>query len=40
MNAAEVVPPELIGREPGMLERVLAQLSERGIRYTARVEHG
>jgi lysine 6-dehydrogenase len=28
-----VIPPELIGRQPGMLDRVLDQLGRRGVRF-------
>ena len=28
-----VHPPEILGREPGLLDKVLAQLRERGVRY-------
>ena len=28
-----VIPPEVIGREPGMLDEVLTALLERGVRY-------
>jgi len=30
-----VVPPELIGRQPGMLDRVLKQLQHRGVQFRA-----
>ncbi|MEK6702678.1 MAG: saccharopine dehydrogenase C-terminal domain-containing protein, partial [Planctomycetota bacterium] len=33
-----VVPPEFIGMQPGMLDRVLGELEARGVKYTKRVE--
>jgi saccharopine dehydrogenase-like NADP-dependent oxidoreductase len=33
-----VIPPELLGRVPGMLERVLGELARRGVHFTAATE--
>lgn len=33
-----VHPPELLAREPGLLDRILEELAERGVRYSAREE--
>lgn len=33
-----VIPPELIGGQPGMLNRVLGELSKRGVRYEQRTD--
>jgi len=33
-----VIPPELIGQKPGMLDRVLTELTKRGVKYDSRVE--
>jgi saccharopine dehydrogenase-like NADP-dependent oxidoreductase len=30
-----VIPPELIGQQPGMLDRVLGELGRRGVRFSA-----
>lgn len=38
LNHPGVIPPELIGRKQGMLDRVLSELKRRGVNYTARVE--
>ena len=38
LNQPGVIPPELIGRKEGMLDRVLSELKRRGVNYTARVE--
>ncbi len=35
-----VHPPEVLGREKGFLDHVLAELQRRGVRFTARVEPG
>jgi lysine 6-dehydrogenase len=37
-NKPGVIPPELVGCEPGMLDRVLKELSRRDVRFVARVE--
>ncbi len=33
-----VIPPELIGARPGMLERILKELESRGVRFSGRVD--
>lgn len=39
LNTPGVIPPELLGQQPGRLDYVLAELSKRGVRYSFYTEN-